>query len=780
MDKLWKKTTFVNNDEPALSADLLNEKESVLDEIDTRVVELESKKAEQKEVDSVKELISIMNTSLSILETESGHSLELNIDENYIMKISLLNKSGVTISSKIIDFPIESMVVNASYNSGKLTLILQNGNTVDVDVSSIVRGLVNESRTIAGIDLKDDITADELIAALGIDTIKEDVAQLKGDIDELANNKADKTDISTPYNFKGAITYSDLPMTDNAVNDTYYVTDKVCKYTWNGASWYQSGLNESEYEEELGKLHKDIFYTNVVTVGMIANNENVAEENTNILKSLLVTNSYLYIPNGVYYLNDVGFDIPSDITIEFAPNAKFIITNFTDYMKHIAFYGENVDSVKLVNFHCEGKTAPISRSGADGFLRFDSSSNIELLGITKLKNANRTCVHLLRCDNVRVENITCEQCNADGFYIWQTSNVFIDKCFIYNCGDDALSIHDTYSANEDGSVNTSNAGSGDTKIDNICRNITVNFLLVDGYSEYVNVQSPAIFLGGCDSVDVGTVVCKNRYTCFRVKSGYTANAAQGNHYSNARIGNIRCENIMGTTNSVGLFTISLNNLSSIVKPEDFAGNIGIDNVSAISCGSLGYIGNAGGASYTVNTVVNISKIFAENESSIPFRIGGIKECGINEINGNVSLSLYPNSDDSVLKLGELSIRYLNVQSNVTVFINKLSGNNNSTMIYANGENIALFIPDIIVNDCNNGEANTSAVIFINGTSAKLYSDRIFIKSKVETNAYALFTSKGENVIANAMTLIAKSKDCVKIMKGDSTTLGITDVKNITV
>lgn len=70
-----------------------------------------------------------------------------------------------------------------------------------------------------------------------------------GEID----NKADRTEISSPYNFKGSTTTSALPTSGNVVNDTYYCTDVKCKYTWNGAGWYQSSLNESEYEEELSK-----------------------------------------------------------------------------------------------------------------------------------------------------------------------------------------------------------------------------------------------------------------------------------------------------------------------------------------------------------------------------------------------------------------------------------------------------------------------------------------------------------------------------------------------
>lgn len=111
------------------------------------------------------------STDLSVysLATEAGYDLGLSIDsKTYIMTLELKNKAGTVISTKTLDFPIESMVVNATYASGKITLTLQSGQTLDVDITALVSGLVNDSFTIAGIDMKDNITAAELKTALGI------------------------------------------------------------------------------------------------------------------------------------------------------------------------------------------------------------------------------------------------------------------------------------------------------------------------------------------------------------------------------------------------------------------------------------------------------------------------------------------------------------------------------------------------------------------------------------------------------------------------------------
>lgn len=93
------------------------------------------------------------------LKSETGTDIELSIDTtNYVMTLNLKNASGTVVSTAKVDFPIESMVVNASYADGTLTLTLQNGTTLDVDISAMISGLVPETRKVNGKQLKADIT----------------------------------------------------------------------------------------------------------------------------------------------------------------------------------------------------------------------------------------------------------------------------------------------------------------------------------------------------------------------------------------------------------------------------------------------------------------------------------------------------------------------------------------------------------------------------------------------------------------------------------------------
>lgn len=81
-------------------------------------------------------------------------------------------------------------------------------------------------------------------------------------------HKANKSELTNVFNFKGNISFTSLPTSNNSINDTYYVTDKSCNYTWNGSSWYESGSSTSlpneciTYEKlnsELNQMFTEVF-----------------------------------------------------------------------------------------------------------------------------------------------------------------------------------------------------------------------------------------------------------------------------------------------------------------------------------------------------------------------------------------------------------------------------------------------------------------------------------------------------------------------------------------
>ena len=84
------------------------------------------------------------------LIAETGAKIELSINTtDYKLKAILKDKNNATIcTSNEIDLPLETMVVNATYDNTtkKIILTLQNGTTVEFSVADLVSGLVSESQ----------------------------------------------------------------------------------------------------------------------------------------------------------------------------------------------------------------------------------------------------------------------------------------------------------------------------------------------------------------------------------------------------------------------------------------------------------------------------------------------------------------------------------------------------------------------------------------------------------------------------------------------------------
>lgn len=106
---------------------------------------------------------------------------------DYVLTIGLGDAEGNPFNQAEIDLPLESMVVNATYSNGNIILHLQDGTSTEpIPISALIAGLVSETRTIAGIDLRDDITQKELRDALGVYT-KDSVDQLVSDLENTIN-----------------------------------------------------------------------------------------------------------------------------------------------------------------------------------------------------------------------------------------------------------------------------------------------------------------------------------------------------------------------------------------------------------------------------------------------------------------------------------------------------------------------------------------------------------------------------------------------------------------
>lgn len=97
--------------------------------------------------------------------TKYGASITVSLNTtDYKLTTMLKDQDGNTLgTAQVVDFPIESVVVNGSYDSTnkKIVLTLQNGNTIDIPVGDLISGLQSEitSSNKLDADLVDDSTS---------------------------------------------------------------------------------------------------------------------------------------------------------------------------------------------------------------------------------------------------------------------------------------------------------------------------------------------------------------------------------------------------------------------------------------------------------------------------------------------------------------------------------------------------------------------------------------------------------------------------------------------
>lgn len=121
---------------------------------------------------AISEISESVETIETTLDTEVGTTISLTVNSStFVMKLALKNSEGNILSEAEVDLPIESMIVNAEYVEAtkSLVLTLQSGSKVTVPLSALINGLVNDTRKVAGMDLKKDITVAEMVTALGVD-----------------------------------------------------------------------------------------------------------------------------------------------------------------------------------------------------------------------------------------------------------------------------------------------------------------------------------------------------------------------------------------------------------------------------------------------------------------------------------------------------------------------------------------------------------------------------------------------------------------------------------
>ena len=103
--------------------------------------------------------------------TKYGYAFDLSIDpDTYVVSLTMRDQNGTAIgTAQTIDLPLESVVVNGSYDktNKKIVLTLQSGSTVDVPVGDLIAGLQTQitSTNKLSADLITDGTTNKVVTA---------------------------------------------------------------------------------------------------------------------------------------------------------------------------------------------------------------------------------------------------------------------------------------------------------------------------------------------------------------------------------------------------------------------------------------------------------------------------------------------------------------------------------------------------------------------------------------------------------------------------------------
>lgn len=226
------------------------------EQIEQAITNLETNKADKSELPDVSNFVTkdVNDLTYYTLSTNTGSSIELSINSStYVVTLNLKDKNNNTISTSSIDLPLESVVVNGSYDSTnkKIVLTLENGNTIDIPVGDLVNGLQTEitSNNKLSSDLVDDTNNTNKFVTTSEKNTWSSKSDFSGSYNDLTNKPIIPTKTSDLTNNSGFI--------DKNVNDleNYTKTSDLSSVATSGS--YNDLSNKPTIPDELSDLSDD-------------------------------------------------------------------------------------------------------------------------------------------------------------------------------------------------------------------------------------------------------------------------------------------------------------------------------------------------------------------------------------------------------------------------------------------------------------------------------------------------------------------------------------------
>ena len=166
--------------------------------------------------------------------TKYGYAFDLSIDpDTYVVSLTMKDQDGTAIgTAQTIDLPLESVVVNGSYDktNKKIVLTLQSGSTVDVPVGDLIAGLQTQitSTNKLSADLIADGTTNKVVTATekntwnGKQNAISDLATIRSGASKGATavQPGDLATVATSGSYNDLTNKPAIPTVDSALSST--------------------------------------------------------------------------------------------------------------------------------------------------------------------------------------------------------------------------------------------------------------------------------------------------------------------------------------------------------------------------------------------------------------------------------------------------------------------------------------------------------------------------------------------------------------------------------
>lgn len=193
--------------------------------------------------------------------TKYGASITVSLNTtDYKMTTTLKDQDGNTLgTAQTVDLPLESVVVNGSYDSTnkKIVLTLQNGNTVDIPVGDLIAGLQTEitSTNKLSSDLVDDTgQTHKFVTAAQITKLNGIAAGAEVNQNAFSNVKVGSTTVAADAKTDTLelVAGSNVTLTPDATNDK--VTIAATDTTYSNATTSTAGLMSAADKTKLNGI----------------------------------------------------------------------------------------------------------------------------------------------------------------------------------------------------------------------------------------------------------------------------------------------------------------------------------------------------------------------------------------------------------------------------------------------------------------------------------------------------------------------------------------------